>query len=105
MGTSSPAVIEAVTASKVLPTAHRQRRSPESKRKIVEETLVPGASVARIARARSQRQPGISVASVYRAGKLGNPIASAARLLPVTVSETQANNAILPAAADTTSHR
>ncbi len=47
MGTSSPAVIEAVSSRKALPTTKRQHRSPELKRQIVEETLTPGASVAR----------------------------------------------------------
>ena len=51
MDTSSPAVIDAVSSRKALPTAKRQYRSPELKRQIVEETLAPGASVARVARA------------------------------------------------------
>ena len=45
------AVIEAVSSRKALPTAKRQYRSAELKRQIVEETLAPGASVARVARA------------------------------------------------------
>jgi transposase len=36
---------------KALPAAKRQHRSPELKVKIVQETLMPGASVARVARA------------------------------------------------------
>ena len=51
MGTSNPAVIEAVSSPKALSAAKRLHRSPELKRKIVEEALAPGASVARVARA------------------------------------------------------
>jgi len=51
MGTSNPAVIGAVSSRKSLPAVKRQHRSPELKRQIVEETLAPGASVARVARA------------------------------------------------------
>jgi transposase len=50
MDASNSAVIDAVSSRKALPTAKRQYRSPELKRQIVEETLVPGASVARVAR-------------------------------------------------------
>ena len=49
MGTSGSVVIDAVSSRKG--TLKRQHRSPELKRQIVEETLVPGASVARVARA------------------------------------------------------
>ena len=52
MDASKPAVIDAVSSRKAPPTAKRQHRSPELKRQIVEETLAPGASVARVARAR-----------------------------------------------------
>lgn len=51
MDTSSPALIGAISDSTPDSLAKRQRRSPELKRKIVEESLAPGASVARIARA------------------------------------------------------
>src|ERR1019366_10657032 len=51
MDTSRPAVMDAVSSRKALPTARRQYRSPELKRQMVEETLAPGASVARVARA------------------------------------------------------
>jgi transposase len=50
MDACNAAVIEAVSSRKTLP-AKRQHRSPELKRQIVEETLAPGASVARVARA------------------------------------------------------
>ena len=49
MDTSSSAVVDAVSLRKG--PLKRQYRSSELKRQIVEETLVPGASVARVARA------------------------------------------------------
>ena len=50
-GCLNSAVIDAVSSRKALPTTKRQYRSAELKRQIVEETLAPGASVARVARA------------------------------------------------------
>ena len=67
--------------------AQRQRRSIAEKRRIVEETLVEGASVARVARAH-----GINANQVfgwrrlYLAGRLGER-KPAMKLLPVRVSE------------------
>ncbi len=63
-----------------------KRHGLEFKRRIVEQTLVPGASVARIA-----REHGINANQVfnwrklYREGLLGEEGKAAARLLPVTV--------------------
>jgi len=51
MDSSRPAMTAPVTPSKTLPERKRQHRSPELKRQIVEQTLAPGASVARVARA------------------------------------------------------
>ena len=68
-------------------TPVRQRRSIAEKRRIVEETLVDGASVARVARAH-----GINANQVfgwrrlYLAGRLGER-KPAMKLLPVRVSE------------------
>jgi transposase len=65
----------------------RQQRRVAEKRRIVEETLVEGASVARVARAH-----GINANQVfgwrrlYRAGRLGER-KPAMKLLPVRVSE------------------
>jgi transposase len=65
----------------------RQRRSIAEKRRMVEETLAPGASVARVARAH-----GINANQVfgwrrlYLAGRLGE-CKPAMKLLPVCVSE------------------
>jgi transposase len=64
----------------------RRRRSLEEKRRIVEETLETGASVARVA-----RQHAVNANQVfywrkkYREGRLGKNQSS--KLLPVTVSD------------------
>jgi transposase len=73
--------------SESLGAAPRQRRSIAEKRRIVEETLVEGASVARVARAH-----GINANQVfgwrrlYLAGRLGERKPTM-KLLPVRVSE------------------
>lgn len=65
----------------------RQRRSIAEKRRIVEETLAPGASVARVARGH-----GINANQVfgwrrlYLTGRLGEP-KPGIKLLPVRVNE------------------
>jgi transposase-like protein len=46
-----------------LEASPRRRRSAEESRLIVEETLEAGSSVARVATAWHQREPGISVAT------------------------------------------
>lgn len=67
----------------------RQRRSIAEKRRIIEETLAPGASVARVARAH-----GINANQVfgwrrlYLAGRLGAQ-KPGMKLLPVRVSESE----------------
>ena len=67
----------------------RQRRSIAEKRRIVEETLAAGASVARVARTH-----GINANQVfgwrrlYLAGRLGEP-KPGIKLLPVRVSESK----------------
>ena len=63
MDTSGPAVIDAISSRKALPTTKRQYRSPESKRQIVEATLAPRASVARVARAH-----GVNAHQVFAGG-------------------------------------
>ena len=65
---------------------HYKRHSLEFKRRIVEQTLLSGASVARIA-----REHGINANQVfnwrklYREGLLGEAGKTTAKLLPVTV--------------------
>jgi transposase len=82
------AVIPRDKQSSVVP--QRQRRSIAEKRRIVEETLAPGASVARVARAH-----GINANQVfgwrrlYLAGRLGAQ-KPGMKLLPVRVSESKA---------------
>jgi len=66
----------------------RRRRSAAERRRVVEETLEPGASVAKIA-----LKYGINANQVFqwrrlhRDGKLGAAPTNAIRLLPVSVSE------------------
>ena len=66
----------------------RQRRSIAEKRRIVELAMLPGASVAGVA-----RQHGVNANMVhywrnlYRQGRLGEKRADSIRLLPVSVSE------------------
>jgi transposase len=71
--------------AKATSTSQRQRRSVAEKRRIVEETLVEGASVARVARAH-----GVNANQVfywrkqYQEGRLG--ASGAAQLLPVRIT-------------------
>ena len=87
MGTSNPAVMEAVSSRRALPT-QRLHRSPELKRGIVEETLAPGASVARVAMAH-----GVNANQLfhwrrqYRQGRLGTGNRATPGLLAVRVAE------------------
>jgi transposase len=68
--------------------AKRRRRSVQERRQIVEETLVPGASVARVARAHGVNANQVFYwRTLYRRGRLGGAAAKAA-LLPVTISDT-----------------
>jgi len=65
----------------------RQRRSIAEKRRIVEETLVAGASVVKVARAHGVNANQVfGWRRLYRAGRLGEQRA-AMKLLPVRVSE------------------
>jgi transposase len=72
----------------------RRRRSVAEKRRIVEETLEPDASVARVARAH-----GVNANQVfhwrrqYRQGLLGEGDAQTANLLPVHVTGTRVSKA------------
>ena len=67
--------------------AQRQRRSIADKRRIVEETLVEGASVARVARAHGVNANQVfGWRRLYLAGRLGDP-KPGMKLLPVRVSE------------------
>ena len=93
MDTSRQVTTVIADKSETLVAAPRQRRSIAEKRRIVEETLAPGASVARVARAH-----GINANQVfgwrrlYQAGRLGE-CKPAMKLLPVRVSEDQCRSA------------
>src|SRR5215471_3350584 len=67
----------------------RQRRSIAEKRRIVEETLTPGTSVARVARAHNVNTNQVfGWRRLYLAGRLGEQKAGI-KLLPVRVSESE----------------
>jgi transposase len=69
--------------------AQRQRRSIAEKRRIVEETLRPGASVARVARAHGVNANQVfGWRRLYLAGRLGEQ-KPGIKLLPVRVSESK----------------
>jgi transposase len=64
----------------------RQQRTVQEKRRIVEETLAEGASVARVARAHGVNANQVfGWRRLYHAGRLGG--SGAVKLLPVSVSE------------------
>jgi transposase len=66
-------------------TPNRQYRSLEEKRRIVEETLAEGASVALVARAHGVNANLVfNWRSLYKAGRLGG--GDGAKLLPVKVA-------------------
>ena len=75
----------------------RQRRSIAEKRKIVEQAMLPGASVAAVA-----RQYGVNANMVhywrnlYRQGRLGDKKNDSVRLLPVRVSESATTPVLEP---------
>jgi transposase len=78
MDTSEQRAIETVSDVK------RQRRSVEEKRRIVEETLGAGASVARVAQRHAINANQVFAwRKKYREGRLGKN----SKLLPVTVSD------------------
>jgi transposase len=84
MDTSEQVAIE--TAKQV----KRWRRSVEEKRRIVEETLAAGASVARVARRHAVNANQVFYwRKKYREGRLGK--VSSSNLLPVTIAESPTN--------------
>jgi transposase len=83
--------MEAVVGPVSQPRAKRQYRTVAERRRVVEETLVPGVSVATVARAHGVNANQVfGWRKLYQSGLLGplatNADASAVRLLPVTVS-------------------
>ncbi len=87
MDTSRQVAEGNTSKSESLVAAQRQRRSMVEKRRIVEETLVEGASVARVARAHDINANQVfGWRRLYLAGRLGER-KPAMKLLPVRVSE------------------
>lgn len=85
----------AITDVKVKQT-ERHQRSPQQKREIVEETLAPGASVARVARAHEVNANQVFAwRRLYRQGRLGNAPQRPIRLLPVSVSDVGGSEVIV----------
>src|SRR5438309_4665412 len=84
MDTSEQTTLETIRQT------NRRRRSLEEKRRIVEETLEPGASVARVARRHAVNANQVFYwRKKYREGRLGKGQSS--KLLPVTVSDISGN--------------
>src|SRR5208283_4849810 len=80
----------------VVPGSKRRRRSIAERRRVVEETLATGASVARVA-----RDHGVNANQVfhwrrlYQRGLLGGKVQPAGGLLPVKVFESAETTAIV----------
>jgi transposase len=80
-------VSDTVASEAAVPSLRRLRRTREEKRRIVEATFVPGASIARVA-----REHGVNANQVfqwrheYRKGTLGVDQQAQTRLVPVTVT-------------------
>src|SRR5271165_4963499 len=86
MDTSRQVTDEITSKSELLGAGPRQRRSIAEKRRIVEATLVEGASVARVARAHGVNANQVfGWRKLYLAGRLGG--SGAIKLLPVHVNE------------------
>jgi len=87
MDTSRQVPAENTAKSELASAVQRQRRSIAEKRRIVEETLAKGASVARIARAHGVNANQVfGWRRLYLSGRLGEQRATM-KLLPVRVSE------------------
>jgi transposase len=83
----------------------RRRRPVEEKRRIVEETLEPGASVAVVARRHELNANVVFLwRRLYRAGRLGSESAAAdAKLIPVKVMAPDPRGAIAKSRSKTAS--
>jgi transposase len=77
--------------SATVSSTKNRRRTVRERREIVEETLVPGASVSRVARRHDVNASQVFYwRKLYREGQLGVGGSMAAQLLPVKVVEKQA---------------
>jgi transposase len=75
----------------------RQRRSIAEKRKIVEQAMLPGASVAAVARQHAVNANMVHYwRNLYRQGRLGEKKNDSVRLLPVRVSESTTTPVLEP---------
>jgi transposase len=93
MATSTAAVGSVVTQASGVP--QRQHWTIADKRRIVEETLVTGTSVARVARAHGVNANQVFYwRKLYQKGRLG--AIHGAKLLPVTVTRESLPSASLP---------
>jgi transposase len=97
MESSGTEMVAAGSASgTVVPEAKRRRRSVAERRRVVEQTLAPGASVARVA-----RDHGVNANQVfhwrrlYQRGLLGGKVGPTGELLPVKVSESAETTAMV----------
>jgi len=99
---SSSAQVTIEPGLRETPAAPKRRRySIAEKRRMVEESFQPGASVARVARAHGVNANQVfGWRRLYQRGRLGanTRAAQAVELLPVTVSDTPAAPAPFPAA-------
>ena len=89
MEISRTGVVGAVSASgTVVPESKRRRRSIAERRRVVEETLAPGASVARVARAHEANANQVfHWRRLYEHGRLGERKAGATSLLAVRITK------------------
>jgi transposase len=89
MSTSARVIVEPAAAPATTERIKRRKHSVAEKRRVVEESFQPGASVARVARAN-----GVNANQVfawrkrYQRGLLGSDVSTAA-LLPVKVADPQ----------------
>jgi transposase len=76
----------------------RRRRTKQERRRIVEETLAPGASVARVARAHEVNANQVFYwRKLYREGRLSSAVETTA-LVPVRLCESVRTQPAVPAA-------
>jgi len=80
----------------VVPESKRRRRSVAERRRVVEQTLAPGASVARVARDHGVNENQVfHWRRLYQRGLLGGKVQPAGGLLPVKVSESAETTAMV----------
>jgi hypothetical protein len=79
-----------------VPESKRRRRSVAERRRVVEQTLAPGASVARVARDhRVNANRVFHWRRLYQRGLLGGKVQPGGGLLPVKVSESAETTAMV----------